>query len=41
MQIPRDLEQELTDQLPTNGETIVAFALLHEASSAGDCRAMP
>lgn len=28
MQIPRDLEQELADQLPANGETIVAFALL-------------
>jgi hypothetical protein len=28
MQIPRDLEQELADQLPSNGETIVAFALL-------------
>jgi Fe-S-cluster containining protein len=28
MQIPRDLEQELADQLPANGETIVAFAPL-------------
>jgi Fe-S-cluster containining protein len=29
MKIPQDLEQELNNKLPANGETVVAFALLH------------